>query len=314
MLHLCLKLSLLDPTPENTFRPGERNEVAVRPVSVWSFGSQFLRRWLRQRDVSRPQGQRISGNECHRYKKRPPPTRRARRPKGDPLCDRLPPHTANYDPERNPDNKPEQCCGRALRIEHCTDVPSRHAHGPQDGELMAPSACAAQKNRSKRSYRDESKECRQYLREGLHVAEIGQLIGEGRRGHPLGEASQSRFETRSRSLPIRPWRKADREHPLVTQRTTRRNRGYHRVELRGGQPETFVKLRRYRHLMEAQDVAAAEALATPDLVNGGVRWPEQEHSHSAGKLTFPNAGQVHRFVRHLCRHSAGPVLMSHLGD
>ena len=68
-------------------------------------------------------------------------------------------------------------------------------------------------------------------------------LGKGRRGDVLGERSQCGFEVRSRSLPIRTWRKADREHPLVTQRTTWRNRRYDPVELRGGQPETFVKLR-----------------------------------------------------------------------
>ena len=47
----------------------------------------------------------------------------------------------------------------------------------------------------------------------------------------------------SRSLPIYTWGKADREHPLVTKRTTWGNRRYDPVELRGGQPEAFVKLR-----------------------------------------------------------------------
>ena len=108
---------------------------------------------------------------------------------------------------------------------------------------MAPSPSAAQKHRSEGSYRDEPKECRQYLRKGVDIAEVGQFLGKGRRGDVLGEGSQCGFEMRSRSLPIRTWRKANCEHPLVTERTTRRNRRHDPVELRGGQPETFVKLR-----------------------------------------------------------------------
>ena len=68
-------------------------------------------------------------------------------------------------------------------------------------------------------------------------------LGEGRRGDVLGEGSQCGCEMRGRSLAVRTWRKADCEHSLVTKRTTWRNRRYDPVELRGGQPEAFVKLR-----------------------------------------------------------------------
>ena len=108
---------------------------------------------------------------------------------------------------------------------------------------MAPSTGAAQKHRSKRSYRDKPEECRQYLRKSVHIAEIGQFTGERRRGDVLGERSQRGCEMRSRSLAVRTWRKADCEQSLVTKRTTWRDRRYDPVEFRGGQPEAFVKLR-----------------------------------------------------------------------